>query len=114
MKKYILILFVFAAFAACTGGGYNQNLDVMGKAVRKHFQYNDEKNGTRTVIEHLNAVSYDEIAADKKEQNEDTYLCKVYVRGKWSFLEGNRVVNMDDTLDCYFDKDMRFLRVGKK
>lgn len=85
----------------------------MGKAVERHFKYSDQENETHTVIENINPISYSAIDKEVREQPEDAYLCKVYVKARWSYLEGSRVYNISDTLDCYFDKDMKFVRIGK-
>lgn len=106
MRMYIFFIILFLAFVSCK----EERLNNMGEAVERQFMYKDQENKTKTVIERCVAISYDEIDENKREQTEDYYLTKVYVRGRWSYLEGSRVYNIDDTLNCYFDKDTKFLR----
>lgn len=111
MKKIALIIVVSLFSFSCKNNNYN--LEVMGKAVERHFKYNDEENEIHTVIETLKPISYSAIDKTMREQPNDAYLCKVYVKARWSYLEGSRVFNINDTLDCYFDQDLKFNRIGK-
>jgi predicted RNA-binding protein len=83
----------------------------MGDAVRSHLQQKDTENGTITKIEMLKALSYEKIPDDKRKQPDEAYLCKVYIRGTWSYGDSYRIYNMDDTLKCYFNSNKVFLRI---
>lgn len=112
MKKLTALLFIsIISFSSCKNNSYN--LELMGKAVERHFKYNDQENETYTVLEVLKPISYSAINDEDKEQPNDAYLCKVYAKGKWSYLEGSRIFNFKDTLDCYFDKKFQFIRIGQ-
>ncbi|MDH6309293.1 hypothetical protein M2451_002821 [Dysgonomonas sp. PFB1-18] len=113
MKKcYLLIIAVFCiTFSACTSQSYD--LERMGDAVKSHFRYRDQDNGTVTKIEYLKALSYEKIPEDKREKPDEEYLCKVYVKGTWAYDNSYRVFNMNDTLDCFFDKSKSLLRIGE-
>ncbi|MFC4675838.1 hypothetical protein [Dysgonomonas termitidis] len=111
MKKCIfsiIILFGMLSSTSC-----QSDLDKMGEAVKSHFKYRDADNGTITKIEEVNALSYKEIPEDKRENPGEVYLCKVYVRGTWSYANSFRIYNINDTLDCFFSKNKTFLRIGQ-
>lgn len=111
MKKYILIMVVaVSVLSGCTTKEYD--LEKMGDAVRSHIRYRDADNGTITKIEVLDPVSYDKIPEDKRESPDEVYLCKVYIKGTWTYAGSYRVYNMDDTLRCYFSKSKTFLRMA--
>jgi len=110
MKKYIfsvIVLFCTFSLISC-----QSDLDKMGQAVKSHFKYRDTDNETITKIEEVKALSYDKIPEDKRENPDEIYLCKVYVRGTWSYANSFRIYNIDDTLDCFFSKNKTFLRMG--
>lgn len=114
MKKNLLLAFISFIFISTSCSlSYEKNLNNMGESVRQHIRYNDEKNEVKTVIEILKPISYEEIPVEQRKQADDTYLCNVYVKAKWSYLVGSRVYNMNDTLKCIFDKKMSFIRIDK-
>lgn len=114
MKKYVLIIVIIVCALYSCGPSNQDNLLKMREAVKEHVKKKDLDNNTSTDIEYLKAISYKEIPQDKRIQANDAYLCKMYLKGKWSYLEGSRVYNIDDTLSCYFDKDLLLLRVEYK
>lgn len=113
MKKYfylILFVFSFCCFSSCST--YDRNLEKMGESVRDHLRYRDAENGTVTKITYLKALSYEKIPEDKREKEDEVYLCKVHMQGTWSYYNSYRIFNMNDTVDSYFSKNMTFLRLG--
>lgn len=113
MKKYLLsLLFVVFMFPSCDF--HQRNLENMGYSVKNHFKEKDVENGTITKFETLKALSYEEIPEDKRNTPEEYYVCKVYIKGTWSYMGGFRVYNMDDTLNSYFTKDKVFIRIENK
>lgn len=112
MKKSLYFIFAMALFVACDGA-YEYNLKQMGKAVERHFMYNDLNNNISTAIDFVHPISYIELDSNQKETPEDFYLGEFYVKGKWSYLGSSLVYNMDDTISCYFDKNMKYLRTMK-
>ena len=112
MKKIVFSGLVIVLFISC-GMKKDYNLQQMGKSIERHFKYNDEKQNTITTLELVQPISYDKLDEDQKEQPEDTYLAKFYVRGKWTRAESSLVYNMNDTISCYFDKDYKYLRTKK-
>ncbi|MDR1882952.1 MAG: hypothetical protein LBR26_09275 [Prevotella sp.] len=109
MKKYMfsgIILFCLFSWTSC-----QSDLDRMGGAVKSHLKYRDADNGTVTKIEEIKALSYGKIPGDKRKDPDEAYLCKVYVRGTWSYRDSFRIYNIDDTLDCVFNKSKTLLRI---
>lgn len=92
---------------------YNNDLERMGESVRQSFRYSDADNGTVTKIEYLKAISYEKIPEEQRPEPDDVYLCRVYVKGTWSYYNSHRIFNIDDTLDCYFNKSKTFIRIDK-
>ncbi|MBB4035889.1 putative SAM-dependent methyltransferase [Dysgonomonas hofstadii] len=113
MKQYV-ILFALAAGCILYGcNSYNYDLEKMGEAVQSHLKYKDIDNGTKTTINYLKAISYEEIPEPDRKQPDEYYLCKVYVKGTWAYDNSYRIFNLDDTLNCYFSKSKTFLRMDK-
>lgn len=112
MKKYLYFISVIFCLCCFSCSTYSYDLDQMGAAVKQHMKYRDTENGTTTKIEYLKAVSYEKIPEDKREQPEDVYLCKVYIKGTWSYYDSYRVFNINDTIDCYFSGKKTLLRMG--
>lgn len=112
MKKILLISFTTFLFGAC-GIKYNSDLEKMGKSLESHFKYNDQKQNTVTTLELLQPLSYEKLEDNQKEKPEDTYLTRFYVRGKWNTIGSSLIYNMNDTISCYFDKDLKYLRMNK-
>lgn len=113
MRKYLTLIAVVISILSLSCSSTAKDLERMGGAVKQHFRYKDIDEGTITKINYLKAVSYDEIPEAERANPDEVYLCKVYVRGTWSYYEGNRVFNIDDTLDCYFNKTKTFIRIDK-
>ena len=111
MRKFIVLIFIVYVCISCNS--YDYQLEKMGDSVRSHIRYQDQEKGTITKIEYLKALSYDEIPEDKRETPEDIYLCKVYVRGTSSYPGSYRVFNIDDTLNCIFNKKKVVLRIDE-
>lgn len=111
-KSFYFILFVFSFYYLSSCSTYDYNLEMMGKAVQDHLRYRDADKGTITKITYLKALSYDEIPEDKREKEDEVYLCKVYMQGTWSYYNSYRIFNINDTIDCFFSKNMTFLRLG--
>ncbi len=112
MKKYIILALTIFSFFSCSS--YQNDLEKMGEAVRSHIKYRDIDNGTITKIEVLESLSYKEIPEQQRIKPDEVYLCKVYVRGTWTYQDSYRVYNLDDTLKCYFAKNKTFLRIEQK
>ncbi len=113
MYKYIFSILLGFIFFSC-GGAYDHTLTEMGKSVKQHIRYNDEKNNIKTNIEILKPISYEEVPVDQRVQPDDVYLCKVYLRANWAYVGSSRLYNTDDTLNCYFDKNKVFVRIDTK
>lgn len=111
MKKYISLLFILSCFAYSSCSSYSYDLEKMGDAVKQHLRYRDADNNTVTKIDYLKAVSYEKIAEDKRMNPDEEYLCRVYVKGVWSYAGSYRMFNIDDTLNCYFTDKKTFLRI---
>jgi len=112
MKKSLFIVIAFILFTGCDGA-YKHNLQQMGKAVERHFMYNDLNNNISTTLDWVHPISYIELQDNKKDKPEDFYLGEFHVKGKWSYIGSSLVYNMNDTISCYFDKDMKYLRTKK-
>lgn len=113
MRKYIPLVAIIMSIIIFSCSSYSNDLERMGAAVKQHFKYKDIDDGTITKISYIKAVSYEEIPEEKREDPKEVYLCKVYMRGSWSYYNSGRIFNIDDTLNCFFDKSKTFIRIGK-
>jgi predicted RNA-binding protein len=86
----------------------------MGELVKQHIKYRDIDNNTITKIEYLQPVSYEKIPEDKRSDPKEEYVCKIYMQGTWAYVDSYRIYNINDTINCYFDKDLKVLRMGDK
>lgn len=111
MKKYIYLALITLSVIACKDLKYDYNLKQMGQALNEHFKQKDLDNSTVTNITLLKPISYEKIAENKRLQPDEMYLTKIYVKGTWSYMDSNRIYNMDDTLSCFFNEDLSLLRV---
>lgn len=111
MKRYIFFIVFIGCFFLSGCNSYEYDLQRMGEAVQKHFRYRDAENGTKTTINYLKALTYEEIPEAQRKQPEEYYLCKVHIQGTWVYDNSYRIFNMDDTLDCFFSKSKVFLRM---
>lgn len=113
MRKCIFAVLIMMSVLFFSCSFYSNDLNRMGAAVKQHFRYKDADEGTVTNISYLKAVSYDEIPEVERADPQEIYLCKVYVRGTWYYYNSQRIFNIDDTLNCFFDKNKTFIRIGK-
>jgi len=109
MRKLIFYTALIVGLLSCSNSQYD--LDRMGTAVRQHIRASDPDNGTITKIERLEAVSYEKIPEDKRGNPDETYLCKVLIQGTWSYYNSNRIFNVNDTVNTYFNSKKVFLRM---
>lgn len=109
MKKLIFYAVLMFGLFACSN--YQYDLDKMTTAVKQHIRNNDPGNGTITKINHIEALSYEKISEDKKTNPDEAYLCRVFIQGTWSYMESNRIFNMNDTINCYFSDKKVFVRM---
>jgi len=111
MKGYILLFVVVICFFITGCNSYEYELEKMGDAVRSHMRYRDAENGTKTTVNYLKAMSYEEIPEEKREKPDEYYLCKVHIQGTWAYDNSYRIFNMNDTMNCYFSQSKTFLRM---
>lgn len=112
MKKILIFAFIILLFSACNIREKN-TLSAMKKAFAEHVVKKDIENQTQTTVKFLRAVSYEEIPENKRDNPDELYEAKIYLESRWVYLNGSRIYNVADTLDCYFDKDINLIRVGK-
>lgn len=112
MKKYMLLLLILVSVSACNF--YQADLDKMEKAARQHIRYRDADNGTQTNVTYFKALSYEEIPEGERKTPEDFYLCKIYMQGTSSYYNSSRIYNINDTLNCIFNKNKVFMRIDEK
>jgi len=112
MKKYILSLLIAVGLFSCEVNN-QRNLDKMGDAVRQHIRYRDADNGTLTKIENFKPLSYEKIPENKRENPDEVYLLKVYMQGTWAYDNSYRIFNINDTINCYLDKDKNIIRMDE-
>ncbi len=114
MKKLIFFCLVLVvSFAGCDGL-YKYNLKQMGKAVERHFMYSDIENNISTKLESVRPIAYEELTDDRKETPDDAYLGQFHIKGSWFYIGSSLIYNMDDTISCYFNKDLKYLRTKKE
>lgn len=115
MKKICFITLLLAlVLAACGDRKQERMLSDMGKAIRHHIMINDVDNNLVTNIKYVTPISYEELSEGNKQDAKDAYSCRVYLVATSSYMNSSRIYNIDDTLTCYFDKDIKFLRWDKQ
>lgn len=115
MKKIIYIVVLSCiSLCACDDKRQELMLNDMAKEIRHHITINDADKNLRTKIKYLTPLSYEELAEEDRQEANDAYRCKVHLVGTSSYQNSSRIYNMNDTLTCFFDKDIKFLRWDKK
>ncbi len=109
MKKLIFYTLLIIGIFSCSNSQYD--LDRMGAAVKQHIRYNDADNGTITKIDNIKAISYEKIPEADREHPDDVYRCKIFIQGRWSYLNSNRIFNLNDTINSYFNSKKVFYRM---
>lgn len=109
MKKIILLILPLLLFISCNSS--QRDLDFLEANVKQHIKYKDADNGTITKINNIKAISIDKISDENKKNPEEAYLSRVFIQGTWSYLEGNRIFNFSDTINCYLDKNKKLIEI---
>ena len=112
MKKYMIFCLFSFAMVSCSLFEANDLAEMRDSFVR-HIKAQDEANEMKKEIEMAHAISYQKLNDEEKVEPEDAYLTKIYLVSKSWYIGGSRVYNTNDTLEVYFNKDKRFLRVKK-
>lgn len=110
MRKYKLMLIglcCLLVFAACD----SRKLQDMGDSYKIYIRESDEQNQMKTILEHVEPISFVELKDDEKIDERDAYLAKIYVVSKSWYIGGQRVYNVNDTLDIYYDKNRNLIRI---
>lgn len=110
MTKSFLLFSVIFFLSSCSLS-YEYNLNQMSKGLERHFQYNDQEKNIITNIDFIKPLSYIKLGNDDRVMQDDVYLARFYVKGKWMNDGSSLVYNINDTIACYFDKNMRYLRM---
>ena len=111
MKKYILFLaFIALIFTSCSNR-YENNLGEMKRVFQRHIVQRDIDNQTQTTVELVRALSYTEIPLAERQDTSDVYLAKILLKSRWVYLNSSLVHNVNDTLDVYYDKDFKIVKV---
>jgi len=115
MKKYFfLCIIIFGYFStSCSELVEKNNLAEMRDSFERHIKATDEEKGMASKIEMIHAISYEELKDSEKIEPEDAYLTKIYLVSQSWYIGGSRVYNTNDTLDVYFNKNKRFIRIKK-
>lgn len=114
MRKFMYVIILFLAFGACNEKEKKDPVLIeMEKSVKHHIMLNDAEKSMITDLKYVVPISYAPIPENEKLQPRDAYLGRVYLLGKSSYVNSSRIYNIDDTLSCYFDKDLKFLRWDK-
>ncbi|MDR1090413.1 MAG: hypothetical protein LBL79_04990 [Prevotella sp.] len=109
MKKSIFYILLIIGLFSCSNSQYD--LDKMGAAVKQHIRNSDIDNGTITKINNIKAISYEKIPESSRKNPDEVYLCRVFIQGKWSYQNSNRIFNMNDTINCYFNSKKVFFKM---
>lgn len=114
MKRSLFILLILSCMFSCGKVSHDANLEKMGRAVKKYIKSNDAEKNLRTAVELLEPLSYEEIPEDKRIEKEDAYVCKVHLIAKSAYEGSARIYNINDTMTCYFNDKIQFLRWEKE
>lgn len=110
MKKNILTIIClccFIAFPSCE----SKKMEDMAGSYRAHIRESDEENNMKTILEEVVPISFVELNDNEKQEERDKYLARIYVLSKSWYIGGQRVFNVNDTLEMYFDKNRNFIRI---
>lgn len=114
MKKLAFFCLLSAFLFAGCDGAYKHNLKQMGKSVERNFVLSDINNNISTTLEEVRPISYIELTDQQKETPHDKYLGQFYIKGTWFYIGSSLIYNMNDTIQCYFDKNLKYLRRKKE
>lgn len=120
MKKILLYtVSIIAGALLCYTCNNNKgitkhNLIEINKSLKTYFLNRNITSDYFTDVIKSEPLSYSEINANEKENDNEVYIAKVYLVAKIAMYEGNRKYNVNDTILCYLDKNFKVLRVENK
>lgn len=113
--KYIKVLLVFALVIlfSCSNekAKEKQVLVKMEQSFKIYIRDNDLRKDLVTKLEKVEALSFVELADSLRDNPEEIYEAKIHMMGTTSFMYSAKIYNMNDTVTCYFDNDMKMLRL---
>lgn len=101
-----IIILLFTAISCSPEGEMKANLT---RSFKTYIKNNDEKKELITDLKEVEVISYSEIAS--KENAEEKYEARIFMRGTTSYSKGSRVYNLNDTVSCFFDESLTMLRL---
>lgn len=114
MKKILFIIASLFILGACGDKRQELMMNNMTKAIKHHIMINDVDKNLETKIKYITPLSYEVLSEDNKIEADDAFRCKVHLVATSSYMNSSRIYNIDDTLTCFFDKDIKFLRWDKE
>lgn len=80
-------------------------------ALRDYFLQKNASSEYHTEIEFMKPISIEKIATEKPDEE---YKADVYLKAKIRMIHGSRVYNVNDTIECYLNKNFEVQRTENK
>ena len=111
--KYIKIslLLLIITFACTNTAREKQIKSDMNKAFKVYIQNNDLRKDLVTKLTLVETISYKELGEERQENSEEVYEAKILMRGTTSQMYSAKIYNLNDTVTCYFDENLKMLRL---
>lgn len=114
MKKILTLGLILLAFLSCTNEEVKKNeiMRKMDASFKIYIRDNDLRKNFITKLKKVKTISYKELTdEDAKQSPEELYEAKVLMVGTTALMNSARVYNLNDTVTCYFNEDLKMLRL---
>ena len=103
------MLFTFSCANEDTG--QRKVLNKMNESFKVYIRDNDLRKDLVTKLKKVEAISYKELEESEREHKDEFYEAKVHMQGTTSYMRSTKIYNLNDTVTCYFDENLKMLRL---
>lgn len=110
--KYLFLLYLFLAISCVDKDAPERRiLNKMNESFKVYIRDNDLRKDLITKLTNVKALSYKELGEEDRENKDEVYEAKIYMQGTTSYMLSAKIYNLNDTVICYFNKDLKMLRL---
>lgn len=113
MRILFTVLFLSLTVLSCTQSEDKAVKKAMDASFHKYIKDNDIRKDLVTKLRFVSVLSYKELSGDPENPEGEKYEATVYMQGTSGYSYSAKIYNIDDTVTCYFDKDLNMLRLVK-
>lgn len=111
MRILLTVLFFSLTVFSCTQSKDKAIRNKMDLSFHKYIKDNDIRKDLVTKLKLVKVISYKELPLENSEAENEKYEAMIYMRGTSGYSYSAKIYNIDDTVACYFDKDLNMLRL---